>query len=157
MIDMRRIKQILNISCIYIKKDCYATIRINTHCESLKPFSSYYCCDRGVSCNPCVWEASWCGYSWTVWVTMTWFWHFLNQHGTGAADSEGIRPETDTGNGWEAINWVSNWWEIMGRGSVVRILVRPKVPFSRSLAVSCSIGHRSVGHRTRSLNKDRKK
>ena len=24
---------------------------------------------------------------------------FLNQHGTGAADSEGIRPETDTGNG----------------------------------------------------------
>ena len=24
---------------------------------------------------------------------------FLYQHGTGAADSEGIRPETDTGNG----------------------------------------------------------
>ena len=30
---------------------------------------------------------------------MAWFGHFLNQHGTGAVDSEGIRPETDTGNG----------------------------------------------------------
>ena len=28
----------------------------------------------------------------------SWFGHFLNQHGTGAADSEGIRPESDTGS-----------------------------------------------------------
>ena len=27
-----------------------------------------------------------------------------HQHRTGAGDSEGIRPETDTGNGLEAIN-----------------------------------------------------
>ena len=28
---------------------------------------------------------------------MAWYWHFLYQHGTGAAaDSEGIKPETDT-------------------------------------------------------------
>ena len=38
---------------------------------------------------------------------MTWYWHFLYQPGTGTADSEGIRPETDTGNGWEVKNWVS--------------------------------------------------
>ena len=74
----------------------------------------------------------WCGYSWTVWVTMAWLWHFLNQHGTGAPDSEGIRHETDTGNGWEVINWVSTWWGIMGRGPVAQILVRPKVTLSQT-------------------------
>ena len=64
-----------------------------------------------------VWHpSSWCGFSQTVWVTVAWYWHFLYQHRTGAGDSEGIRPETDTENGWEAINWGSPWWGITGRG-----------------------------------------
>ena len=32
-------------------------------------------------------------------VSMTWCWHFPHQHGTGVAEGEGIRPETDTGHG----------------------------------------------------------
>ena len=39
--------------------------------------------------------------------TLAWNW---------GKDGEGIRPETDTGNGWEAINCVSTWWGIMVRG-----------------------------------------
>ena len=36
-------------------------------------------------------------------VSMSWCWHV--QHGTGSADGRrGIKPETDSGNGREAIN-----------------------------------------------------
>ena len=56
------------------------------------------------------------------------YWHFLYQHGTGAADSEGVRPETDTGNGWEVIHWVSTWWGIMGRGQRFKSRSDPKSP-----------------------------
>ena len=113
-------------------------------------------CDRGVSCNRCVWEAGWCGYSTTVWVTMAWFWHFLNQHGTWAADSEGIRPETDTGNGWEAINWVSTWWGIVGRGSGSKLSQTQSHPLSES---GCFLSNRSQYRLNiaRTLNKDQKK
>ena len=66
------------------------------------------------------------------WVSITWCWHFPHPHGTGAVDGEWIRPETDTGNGWEAINWVSTWWRIMVRESGVWISVRPKVTLSQT-------------------------
>ena len=34
----------------------------------------------------------------------SWCWDFTYQHGTGPQDGEGIRPESDTGNGREVIN-----------------------------------------------------
>ena len=114
-------------------------------------------CVRGVSCSPCIWEASWCGYSRTVWVTMAWFWHFLNQHGTGTADSEGIRPETDTGKSWEAINWVSTWWRIMGRGSVVQISARPKVTLSQTSRLFIGILYIAAVVIVRTINSRAKK
>ena len=63
------------------------------------------------SCNVSVWQPNWSGYTGSVWVSITWCWHFPHQHGTGAhgtgeADGEGVIPETDTGNGWGAKNWV---------------------------------------------------
>ena len=42
-------------------------------------------------------------------VSMFWCWNLLHQHGTGAADGEGIRPETDAGNGWEEKNRVPTY------------------------------------------------
>ena len=60
---------------------------------------------------------------------MTWCWHFPHQHGTGAADGEGIRPETNTGNGWEAMKWVSSWWEeSWGGGQWFKSRSGPKSP-----------------------------
>ena len=87
---------------------------------------------------------------------MAWFWHFLNQHGTGAADSEGIRPETDTGNGWEAINWVSTWWGIVGRGPGSNLSQSQSHPLSES---GCFLSNRSQYRLNiaRTLNKDQKK
>ena len=52
-------------------------------------------------------ELSW---SMLVFSTPAWDW---------GGGGEGIRP----GNGWEAINWISTRWEIMGRGSPVQISV----------------------------------
>ena len=43
-------------------------------------------------------------YSGTDNISMLWCWHLPHQHRTDADDVEGVRPETDTGNGCEAIN-----------------------------------------------------
>ena len=91
---------------------------------------------RGRSCNASYWQP-------TVEVYILELFPWPSPMLVYVADGhgEGIRHETNTGNGREAINCVSIWWGIMGRGPVVWISVRPKVTLSWSLDVSCPTGH----------------
>ena len=85
---------------------------------------------RGGSYNASVLQPSWSGYSGTVWVSMTWCWHFPHQHGTGEAECM---------ENWHWKKIEESWPGI--EGSEVWILARTKShPLSES---GCFLSNRS--------------
>ena len=58
----------------------------------------------GAHCNPSYWGSSLSGCSGSVLGFPVLMLVNLNQHQAEAEDGEGMRPSTDTGEGWEEIN-----------------------------------------------------
>ena len=80
---------------------------------------------------------------------------FHTSTGTGTMDGEGIRPETDTGNGWEETNWVFTWLGIMGTVSGFNPIQTQSHPLSESSCCLSNWSQHLLGI-ARTLNKDKK-